>query len=91
MAAKHAPDRWIDQEIYLDLGGDEGYIDKDGTPIGLTLKEVSDRGILVRQRYEDIEAPTFYPWRSIKKIIGPDELSQPVKGEGADFEGNQQS
>jgi len=73
MAAKPVPDKWIGKDIYLDLAGDEGFIDKNGDVIGLPLKEVSDRGILVQQRYEDTEAPTFYPWISIRRIVGPDD------------------
>jgi len=76
MVASRAPDKWIGKKIYLDLGEDEGFIDEKSKPVGLTLEEVSHRGILALQPHEDIMAPTFYPWRSIRRIIGPDKLSR---------------
>ena len=69
MEAKQAPDCWKDSEVFLDLGGEEGFVDDECKPLPLQLTDVSDRGVVVEQKYGGVSAPTFYPWHAISKIV----------------------
>ena len=61
MVEERTPEAWIGQEVSLTHYKGGG----TSEPISCTLREVSDRGVLVE---EPKEITAFYPWSSVVAI-----------------------
>lgn len=65
-------DSWKEHKVFLDLGGDDGFVDNEDGVVALKLIDADARGIIVAQPYgenKDERHDTFYPWSSIRKIV----------------------